>query len=178
MTLSDVKAVFPSVASRLSAALQDEKQRVRLLTALGLTGIFLLALSAWLPQKTSEPASPSAVQTDSGSADYAAALESRLQDLISCMDGAGRTNVMVTLESDSEYVYALDTAGDGSLTHVLPNGTDGLLETTNTPLIRGVAVVCEGGNDPAVQARITTLVEALTGAGASHITVAKMASSN
>ena len=40
----------------------------------------------------------------------------------------------------------------------------------------GVAVVCEGGGNAAVQNRVTALVETLTGVGANHITVAKMAS--
>lgn len=52
-------------------------------------------------------------------ADYAAQLESRLTALIRCVDGAGDTAVMVTLESGSESVYATDTDRDGGSTHVL-----------------------------------------------------------
>ena len=44
--------------------------------------------------------------------------------------------------------------------------------------IGGVAVVCEGGGSAAVQSRVTALVQALTGIGTNHITVAKMASAN
>ena len=95
------------------------------------------------------------------------------------MDGAGKTAVMVTLESDSERIYATDTDRDGASTHVLlgSGGTDGLVETVQTPQVRGVAVVCEGGGSPTVQSRVTALVETLTGVGANHITVAKMAPS-
>ena len=95
------------------------------------------------------------------------------------MDGAGKTAVMVTLESDSERIYATDTDRDGASTHVLlgSGGTDGLVETVQTPQVRGVAVVCEGGGSPAVQNRVTALVETLTDVGANHITVAKMAPS-
>ena len=53
---------------------------------------------------------------------------------------------------------------------------DGLVETVQTPQVLGVAVVCEGGGNAAVQNRVTALVETLTGVGANHITVAKMAS--
>ena len=80
----------------------------------------------------------------------------------------------------SESVYATDTDRDGGSTHVLlgSGGADGLVETVQTPRVLGVAVVCEGGGTAAVQNRVTALVEALTGVGANHITVAKMASTN
>lgn len=113
-------------------------------------------------------------------ADYAAELETRLTALISRVEGAGKTAVMVTLESGSESIYATDTDSDGSSTHVLlgSGGADGLVETVETPRVLGVAVVCEGGGSAAVQSRVTALVQALTGIGTNHITVAKMASAN
>ena len=152
------------LAARLRTALADEKQRVNLLVLMGLAGLVLLAFSA--VQETA--------------ADYAAQLESRLTSLIRRVDGAGDTAVMVTLESGSESVYATDTDRDGGSTHVLlgSGGADGLVETVQTPRVLGVAVVCEGGGTAAVQNRVTALVEALTGVGANHITVAKMASTN
>ena len=42
--------------------------------------------------------------------------------------------------------------------------------------VRGVAVLCEGGDQPGVQRRVTELVSALTGVGANHITVNKLQS--
>ena len=107
-------------------------------------------------------------------------LETRLTALISRVEGAGKTAVMVTLESGSESIYATDTDSDGSSTHVLLGSgkADGLVETVETPRVLGVAVVCEGGGSAAVQSRVTALVQALTGIGTNHITVAKMASAN
>ena len=156
------------LAARLRTALADEKQRVNLLVLMGLAGLVLLAFSAWLPaDDAAQPAPATAQET---AADYAAR----------CVDGAGNTAVMVTLESGSESVYATDTDRDGGSTHVLlgSGGADGLVETVQTPRVLGVAVVCEGGGTAAVQNRVTALVEALTGVGANHITVAKMASTN
>lgn len=170
-----------TLVPKLRAAFADEKKRVNLLVGMGLAGLLLLAVSAWLPAddtKTAQPAQTPAPSCDSGDA-YDARLEERLTALISNVDGAGRTTVMVTLESGSESVYATDTDGDGASTHVLlgSGGADGLVETVQTPRVLGVAVVCEGGGNAAVQSRVTALVQALTGVGASHITVAKMASS-
>lgn len=163
------------LAEKLRAVLADEKKRVNLLVCMGLAGLLLLAVSAWLPAES--PAAPQSVQSEAY-ADYAAQLEARLTELIARVDGAGKTAVMVTLESDSERIYATDTDRDGASTHVLlGSGGDGLVETVQTPQVRGVAVVCEGGGSPAVQSRVTALVETLTGVGANHITVAKMAPS-
>ena len=149
------------LAARLRAALADEKQRVNLLVCMGLAGLLLLAVSSWLPADSStQSAAPAA--------------------LISRVEGTGKTAVMVTLESGSESIYATDTDSDGSSTHVLlgSGGADGLVETVETPRVLGVAVVCEGGGSAAVQSRVTALVQALTGIGTNHITVAKMASAN
>ena len=168
------RAFWAPLAARLCAVLADEQKRVKLLVLMGLAGLALLAVSAWLP---AESTAPPAVQGES-TTDYAAQLEQRLTALISRVEGAGKAVVMVTLESGSESVYAIDTDSDGSSTHVLLGSgrADGLVETVQTPRILGVAVVCEGGGSAAVQGRVTALLEALTGLGASHITVAKMAS--
>ena len=102
----------------------------------------------------------------------------RLQTLISNLAGAGETRVMVTLQCGEESIYAADTetSADGTAAskHVITGGT-GLVETIQTPQVQGVAVLCQGGEDPAVQTRITALVQALTGVGANHVTVAALA---
>ncbi len=80
----------------------------------------------------------------------------------------------------SESIYATDTDSDGSSTHVLlaAAGRTALWRPSRRPSVLGVAVVCEGGGSAAVQSRVTALVQALTGIGTNHITVAKMASAN
>mgnify|MGYP000624622915 CR=1 FL=1 len=150
-----------ALAARLRAALADEKQRVNLLVCMGLAGLLLLAVSSWLPADSSTQSATPAAMTDS-TADYAAELETRLTALISRVEGAGKTAVMVTLESGSESIYATDTDSDGNSTHVLlgSGGADGLVETVETPRVLGVAVVCEGGGSAAVQSRVTALVQA------------------
>ena len=146
-----------------------------LLVAAGLLGLILLGVSSWLPAKT-EPTAEAAPQATAASA-YEADLETRLQSLISNLAGAGETRVMVTLQCGEESIYAADTetSADGTAAskHVIAGGT-GLVETIQTPQVLGVAVLCRGGEDPAVQSRITALVQALTGVGANHVTVAAL----
>ena len=127
-----------------------------------------------LAQETAA-AVPAQTQT---AGDYASQLESRLQTLISQLSGAGPARVMVTLQNGEESVYAADTEtsadGAASRKHVLTGGA-ALVETVETPRVLGVAVLCGGGEDPAVQSRVTALVQALTGVGANHVTVAALA---
>lgn len=164
------------LVKRLKALLGDEKKRVSLLLLTGLAGLALLALSEWLPAAPAQEETPPAAGTD-----YIASLENRLEELICQVEGAGRTRVMVTAASGEESVYATDStaAADGSRQeqHVLlgSGGAAGLVETTHPPQILGVAVVCEGGGIASVQLRVTEIVQALTDAGASHITVTQMA---
>lgn len=100
--------------------------------------------------------------------DYEAHLEARLQTLISNLAGAGETRVMVTLQCGEESIYAADTetSADGTAAskHVITGGT-GLVETIQTPQVQGVAVLCQGGEDPCRPDAHTALVQALTGWG-------------
>ena len=89
------------------------------------------------------------------------------------MDGAGETVVMVTLtEKTSE-----DTRSSAASqrTYLLA-GVQPVVQSVQAPQVRGVAVLCQGGGNAGTQRRITELVSALTGVGASHITVNKMQS--
>ena len=161
---------------RLKLLWDDEKRRVQLLAAVGMAGLLLLAVSEWLPAETA--AAPSAAETQD--IDYAAQLEQQMAELLATVEGAGTVRVMVTVSHREKTVYAADTEsradGSAASTPVLVNGnTAGLIETVYAPEVLGVAVVCTGGDDPAVQANITALVQALTDVGTHHITVAKMA---
>ena len=92
------------------------------------------------------------------------AMLNRLEHLISQMSGAGKTTVMVTLETGEEAIYALDTQSgemQSQQTHVLLEDGSALTETVCLPQVCGVAVLCEGGGDIRVAARITELVSAL-----------------
>ena len=101
-------------------------------------------------------------------------METQLTELIEQLDGAGKTVVMVTLESGEETIYAVDTQSgqmQNQETHVLLEDGSALEETTYLPAVCGVAVVCDGGGDVRVAARITELVRALLDLSANRICV-------
>ena len=104
--------------------------------------------------------------------------EKQRVNLLVCMGLAGLLLLAVSswLPADSSTQSAAPAAKTGSTADYAAE-----LETRLTalsPRVLGVAVVCEGGGSAAVQSRVTALVQALTGIGTNHITVAKMASAN
>lgn len=174
--MKELSALRQRAAQAAGTLLADEKKRINLLVCAGLAGLLLLAFSEWLPAE--ESAAPQDETAAAAQASYAQDLETKLQTVLAKTEGVGDVEVMVTLEQQQETVYVTDqqTEADGSATvsHVLPGGS-GLVQTVRMPQVLGVAVVCTGGGDAAVQNRVVALVQALTGVGANHITVAKMA---
>ena len=155
--------------------LQSGKNRTSLAVVVGVLAMLLLLLSELLPGGTTQKVAASAAQTATVS-QYQAQLEQQLEELISQLQGAGHTTVMVTLSTGEETVYAVDTqTGDMQQqeTHVLLQDGSALAETTYLPQVCGAAVVCDGGGDIRVAAQITELVRALLDLSANRIVVAQ-----
>ena len=90
---------------------------------------------------------------------YSTQIENDLQTVVSRIEGAGKTQVLLTMENSVEYVYLKDSA-------------------TKTkeiqPHIRGVLVVCEGGDDPVVVERITSAVTKALDISTAKVCIAKL----
>lgn len=170
---------------RIKALLQSEK-RVRLLAILGAVGVLLICLSEFV--SFSPNAGKKDVSTETDTLDFCESTEDKLESIISQMQGAGRVQVMITLESSDEKIYAADSKTDiktGSDTQqkstdekyvLIDDGSrdDGILLKTNAPKVKGVIVVCDGGDDPSVAKQITDAVSAALGVGANRVSVLKM----
>lgn len=151
-----MKEQFSAWAGRLSTA----RGRSALAAVLGVTAMLLILLSELRAGSGAE--TPAASAPDA--AVYQTQLEQRLAGLIAQVEGAGKTAVMVTLETGEERIYALDTQSgqtQSQQTHVLLKDGTALEQTVYLPRICGVAVVCEGGGDVRVAARITEMISAL-----------------
>lgn len=158
-------------AQRLAGAL---KRPSNLLILAGLLGLGLISLSDSTGRTSGAAQEPTAsAQIEA----YEAQMERRLTELIERMDGAGQAQVMVTFEATGETVYALDEriSQDGSTQseHVLAGGQPVTREML-LPTVQGVAVLCQGGDDVVVQARVTEAVSVLLGITTNRISVAKM----
>lgn len=159
-------------------ALLNKENRPKLAAVLGAAAMMLILLSEMLPGKT--PDTPAAeTSSGTGEAAYRQQLEAQLQELIEQIDGAGKTTVMITLESGEETLYAVDTQSgqtQSQETHVLLDDGTALAQTVYLPQVRGVAIVCEGGGDVRVAAQITELVRALLDLSSNRIFVAQRSS--
>lgn len=138
---------------------------------LGGIAMLLIFLSELWPQSTSGEVTEA---TTLSALEYQTQLEQQLADLIGQMEGAGHTVVMITLESEEEVIYALDTQTGQTQTqqtHVLLENGTALEETVYLPTVCGAAIICDGGADVRVAARITELVGALLDLPANRICV-------
>lgn len=138
--------------------------------------MLLILLSELWPAEAVPAASSTAQYSINAADEYQQQLEQRLAALIEELDGAGRTAVMITLESGEETVYALDTLSgqtQSQETHVLLDDGTALKQTVYLPRVCGVAVICDGGGDVRVAARITEMLSALLDLSTNRICVAQ-----
>lgn len=152
-------------------------KRLTIIVLTGLVGILLLTVSELKPsekQKTEEAEKPTEISQ------YEESLERRLAELISSVEGAGRTKVMITLDSGDENVYATEDKGgeksyERNYVVVKQDGDEeGILLKVAEPEIRGVAVVCEGANSTAVRQEIINMVTAVLNIGTNRVNISKM----
>ena len=156
----------------------------------GAVGIALLALSELLPERADDTARSVTAEA------FVQQAEERLRTIVSRIEGAGNCEVLVTLENGVEYVYATEqrsssdrredtddsasrlTQSDGSESSVIvvdtDSGRDGLLVTEIQPTIRGVVVVCEGGDREEVRQRIIEAVTVAMDLSAKRVCVTKL----
>ena len=168
-------------------------QKKNWLFFVGLAGICLIFLSDILfgGREGSTGAARQSTQQAVSAATGVQELETRLTEMLESVQGAGKVQVMITLESAGETVYARDEQSDtqnGSdgvtdrkesykSEHIIVDAADGkqpLVETHIEPEVKGVAVVCEGGDDITVIKRITDLVSVVLGLSTNRICVTKM----
>ncbi len=131
----------------------------------------------------------SATDTAIFSAEYTSEAEKELEKILEEIDGAGDVRVMLTLESCYENIYAR------AYTNEKENGESSFEENTKEeyvivkkgsgneeclvvkvyePEIKGVAVVCEGGDITAVKKAVTETVCALFDISSAKVSVTKM----
>ena len=163
---------------------------------LGLVGITLIFMSGFFK---SDSHKKEVVQTNVkvSSDQYTEKLEKNLESIISNIRGAGEAKVMVTLASSKETVYATEERknkeasedkADGTITRKKESddcekkyitvkdseGTEHALAVTEIePKIKGVVVICAGGDDSLVQQRIIDAVTTSLNVNSKQVCVAR-----
>ncbi len=114
--------------------------------------------------------------------EYVKKQEERLEKLIKKIDGAGETEVMITLESCYENVYLKDSfyksevkekdvSEESEEKYVLKDDENGIVIKVYEPTVKGVAVVCEGGGNPETASAILETVMAVFNINSTNISV-------
>lgn len=162
----------------------------RLLTRLGkyryvllviLAGVVLLLLP---PTGAGRETAPEGAGRSAEEPFDAGAMERRLEEALSQVEGAGRVTVVLSVQAGPRQIWARDSRTEERAeersreesTVVLSRGS-GTEETVPvqqiSPQFRGALVVCSGGGDPAVRLSLVEAVSALTGLGSDKISICK-----
>ena len=151
-----------------------------------LCGVLLLVISGL---SSSGDSSERAEDTETKTLDLNAYIEEsehRIKQIVEALGGVQNAEVFVTLDSGSEYIYAQKTTSSsnesseaqksqsGSRDYVLTDSEGNkipILVKEVYPKIRGVAVVCSGGDNAEIQKRIIDLLAASLGLTSTKIFV-------
>lgn len=164
-------------------------QREKLLNALGrykyvllvmLAGLVLLALPDTKDDVETQTDLSSTVEEDFS----VEALEQKLEETLSKIDGAGEVRVMLTVQSGMRRVLAqnksMEQGGEllqQEIENVVVSTGSGTQETVLVqqvyPRFQGALIVAAGGGDPTVKLKLTEAVAALTGLGTDKISICK-----
>lgn len=90
---------------------------------------------------------------------YTEYLEERVRKLCISVEGIEEAAVFLTLDCSSEYVYSENGASD-VLILTGSGGEEAVLLQEIYPRVRGVAVVCTGGDLPRIRETVTELLSA------------------
>lgn len=158
-------------------------KKTAIITLIGFSLMFAILVSEFLPLKSDEKTDDTKVEYS----DYCQTMESKIETIVQSIDGAGEAQVMITLAETTEYIYAKNVDfnsnekdNNSNSEYIIINIDDndtGLLVKTIEPKIRGVAIVCEGGDNPTVQQQIYSAVSVVLNINTSKISISKLSSS-
>ena len=173
---------------------------LKLIVLIGIVGIALIFISSTADfgsGKTEGAADTEKIIEESSALQYREQLSEELGNMLASIDGVGRTKVMLTLDSTVRNIYATDndyqqkeTSTKGSSnenadkqsnekkTCIVIRQKDGSEKALTVgqmmPSVKGVLVVCDGGDDENVRGRVMSAVSAALNISDSHICVTKM----
>lgn len=169
-----------------------------IILVIGIIGIILIMLSEVLPNSSENNTSQDTnTYKNITSEQYIKQTEEKISALVSMIEGAGKTKVLITLESGYEYVFAreektnndktqdtydethqkLQTKDSTETKYILIEDGDSekaLITTEIEPKIKGVVIICEGGDKTLVKQRITDAITTAFGISTTRVCVTKI----
>ncbi|MBQ3886695.1 MAG: hypothetical protein II735_01830 [Clostridia bacterium] len=171
----------------------NKERFLKLIVIVGLAGIALIFLSSLLkPKETAQTGDNLTAPEDAlvNAESYREQLTRELGNMVASIEGAGRTKLMLTLDGTIRYLYAADSdiqtneRGGGEQqntekkSYLVVRSRDGSEQALTIgqvmPNVKGVLVICEGGDNERVVNRIKEAVSAAVHLSVSHICVLKL----
>lgn len=140
---------------RLTEILKSEKG-IRIIFAAGIVLIIAIFLLSLTDSKGSSDNMPEKDNILSEIDEYEGKLEKKLTEIIEKIDGTSDIHVMITLEKTEESIYG---------------GKASDISATVTPTVRGVVVVCKGGDNAVVREKVSEAVCKALGVSAARVCV-------
>ena len=146
--------------------------------------LLLVALLLWPTGGTGDNSTPAATEQRQQYEYDLESLEEKLADTLSQVDGAGKTQVVLTLATTGSVELAENqTSKDGSVETqvvVVKKGSnqEEVEVAQQYPAFLGALVVSDGGGDPQVKLDLLQAVKALTGLGSDQISICERSGGN
>ena len=157
--------------------LKEKLKNPKILMTIGIIGIVLIALSSFMPE--SKETASADTQTAVDMEEYKKELQEAVADIVYGVTGDKKATVVITLDSGVKYSYADSTESDTSnssgekseqssekksqsyvTVRTSDGGEEALLLTEIMPEVRGVAIICEGGDNEILAEKIKNAVKA------------------
>ena len=127
----------------------NHPKAIRIAAAAGLLAIVLIFLSSYIDFGAKS------IDTEQ----YAKELSDQLLEILSSVDGVGEVKIFLTMDNTGENVYQ--------------NNSDSKVKSI-APTVRGVVVVCDGGDDPVVVERVLSAVTRSLAVSSDKVSITKL----
>lgn len=173
----------------------SQKKRGQTVVILAAIGLIFITLPNFL--KKEPPTQACTASTKPNSDEKREKLQQNLENIVSEIEGSGKSRVLITFASTAETIYATeekknkeaseDKSG-GEITRKKESndcekkyitikdsqGTEHALAVTELePKVKGVIVICPGGDNPIVKNRITEAVTTALSITSKHVCITK-----
>ena len=157
---------------QLADRFRQSPNRLKIAVVLGAAGMLMIMLSELVPESKDKPEKAMSQTETTDSDDFRKRTERELKALLEQIEGVGDCEVMISLESSTEYIYAenISRFTEDNADRRSEKLDEDIVITENSwtrqPLIRkvidpqigGVVIVCEGGGDISINERVQKAV--------------------
>jgi len=157
---------------QLADRLKKSPDRLKIAVVLGAAGMLMILLSEFVPDSKEKPEKAISQTETTDSDDFKKRTELELKELLEHIDGVGECEVMISIESGTEYVYAENISRfsednadrrseklDEDIVITENGGTrQPLVRKIIDPQIGGVVIVCDGGGNISINERVQKAV--------------------